>query len=74
MCCAFSYQIVFLVFCLGAALVSGQNWLIGSVFPVDYDKTEPPVQDGNLSVEGSVMLNSFTVADDQRVRYTVLKH
>lgn len=63
----FNYFSIVLSFALLSSYVTGQNWLIGSFIPPDYDKSEPPLVNGYVPVDSTVVINRFSAARDQRV-------
>lgn len=63
----FDFLLIICCFLLLSTHVTGQNWLIGSFIPPDYDKTQPPLMNGYVPVDNSVVINRFSAAKNQRV-------
>ncbi len=64
---SFNYFLIILNLVLLSTRVTGQNWLIGSFIPSDYDKSQPPLVNGYVPVDSTVVINRFSAASDQRV-------
>ncbi|KAH9408573.1 hypothetical protein TYRP_010838 [Tyrophagus putrescentiae] len=63
---SFNYFLIILNLVLLSTRVTGQNWLIGSFIPSDYDKSQPPLVNGYVPVDSTVVINRFSAASDQR--------
>lgn len=68
------FNFLLTIYCLFSlsTQVNSQNWLIESFIPPDYDKSQPPLVNGYVPVDNSVVINRFSAARDQRVQYTLL--
>lgn len=69
------FNFLLIIFCFLLLFTHGscQNWLIGSFIPPGYDKAQPPLVNGYVPVDNSVVINRFSAAKDQRVWYTLFK-
>lgn len=65
-----------IAFILCHHLVTGQHWLLNSIFPMDYDVEQAPLQsaDDFLMIHGTIWMKQLHAKDDQRVSETISKY
>lgn len=65
----FPLLILHLALILSHHLVTGQDWLLNSIIPSDYDVQQAPLEsdDDLLTVHGTIWLRRLDADEDQRV-------